>query len=72
MLYIEKSDTDSKPVDRSVDPGKVSPLNRVAFATDLAQSVFRGTYVPPSHTDFTDRSPVEIAIIRAAMWGGAK
>ena len=46
--------------DRSVDPGKVSPLNRIAFATGLAQAAFGRFYSPPEHEGFRDREPHEV------------
>ena len=64
MLYIEKFDTDSKPA----EPGKVLPLNRVAFATDLTQSAFGHSYVPPSQADFCDHTPAEVQMLRAEAW----
>ena len=72
MHYLQSLITEINPVRRPVDPAKVSPLNRVGFATGLAQAAFRGAYASPAHAKFVDRTPVEIAIIRAAMWGGAK
>ena len=36
MQYLFLQELEIKPDIRSVDPCKTSPLNRVAFATDLA------------------------------------
>ncbi len=72
MRFLQPLTIEIKPGNRSVDPGKTSPLNRLAFATDLAQSVFHGAYAPPSHANLVDRTPAEVGAIRAAMWGGAK
>ncbi len=58
-----------KRADRSVDPAKVSPLNRVAFATGLAQAAFGAAYAPPAHASFVDRTPEETKRLRAsAVW----
>ena len=72
MHYLLPQDHEIKPTDRSVDPGKVSPLNRIAFAVSAAQAAFGHTYIPPSEAGFVDRSPDEIATIRATMLGGMK
>ena len=70
MQYLNPLDIKIKPVDRSVDPAK--PLSRAGRAVAFAQSAFGGNYAPPSEADWRDRSPAEIAVIRATMWGGAK
>ena len=41
------------------------------FATHAAQSAFGAAYAPPAHANFFDRSPGEIAMLRAASWQGA-
>ncbi len=41
------------------------------FATGLAQAAFGHSYAPPHQADLRDRTPGEIAIIRAAGWRGA-
>jgi hypothetical protein len=71
MQPLQKFPTNSNPADRSVDPAKVSPLTRAAFATGLAQSVFGGSYAPPAQAEWRDRSPSELAILRAMSWSGA-
>ena len=59
------------PADQSADPGKVSPLNRIAYATGLAQAAFGAAYSPPSHAEFVDRTPEAITALRLARWPGA-
>ena len=71
MEYLNPLNTEIKPADRSIDLAKVSPLNRVGFATGLAQAAFGTAYAPPTHANFVDRSPGEIAMLRAASWQGA-
>ena len=71
MKYIANPHSNSNPVDRSVDQTNACSLNRVAFATALAQDAFRGAYTPPAHAGFVDRTPGELAIIWATMWPGA-
>ncbi len=72
MPYLSIQDHEIKSDVRSVDPAKVSAVNRIAYAAGATQYAFRGNYAPPSHASFVDKSPAEIAVIRAAMWGRAK
>jgi hypothetical protein len=41
------------------------------FATRAAQSAFGAAYAPPAQADWCDRTPAEIAVIRAMHWSGA-
>ncbi len=52
--------------DRSADQTDASALTRAAYATGLAQAAFGAAYAPPAHAEWRDRSPGELAIIRAA------
>ncbi len=70
MQDIENFEHVDKTATFPVDPGKVSSWNRAAYAAGLAQAAFRGTYAPPNRTNWRDRTPAEIAVIRASMWPG--
>ncbi len=66
MQAIPNFEHADKMADRSVNPAKLNRQRELDdFATRAAQSAFRGNYVPPAQTDFCDRAPGEIAILRA-------
>ena len=56
--------------DRSADQTEALPLNRVAYATGLAQAAFGYFYAPPTRADFCDRSPDEVRAARERVGVG--
>ena len=72
MWYIEKFYSNSNSIDRSADLNTALRRKREAFAADVARHEFGSrNYPAEGHDGFVDRSPGEIAILRAARCQGA-
>ena len=71
MTSLSPPDYDINPIDRSADLTVAHEHKSLSFAAEAARAAFGRRYPAEGFDQFQDKSPAEVAALRATRWPGA-